>query len=208
MELREAEALCVLDHHQGCIGNVDAHLDDGGGDENLGEARDEVLHDGILLGSGHRTVHEADGEVGQALLKVVAADGRGCEVELVAFLDERTDPVDLAALRNDAPHDGKHVVLAGGLHGLGDDGRAAGRQLVDDRDVEVREVAHGERARNRGRGEHQEVRDEGGLWAGAQRKSLGNAEAVLLVDDRKPEVREFDAFLNEGVGADDDACFA
>ena len=96
MELREAEALCVLDHHQGCIGNVDAHLDDGGGDENLGEARDEVLHDGILLGSGHRTVHEADGEVGQALLKVVAADGRGCEVELVAFLDERTDPVDLA----------------------------------------------------------------------------------------------------------------
>ena len=82
------------------------------------------------------------------------------------------------------------------------------RQLVDDRDVEVREVAHGERARNRGRGEHQEVRDEGGLWAGAQRKSLGNAEAVLLVDDCKPEVREFDAFLNEGVGADDDACFA
>lgn len=52
------------------------------------------------------------------------------------------------------------------------------------------------------------MRDEGGLWASAQRKSLGNAEAVLLVDDRKPEVREFDAFLNEGVGADDDACFA
>ena len=40
---------------------------------------------------------------------------------------------------------------------------------------------------------------------GAQGVALLDAEAVLLVDDDEAEVGELDAFLQQGVRADDDA---
>ena len=44
VELREAEALGVLDHHHRGVGHVDADLDHGGGDEHVGVAGGEGRH--------------------------------------------------------------------------------------------------------------------------------------------------------------------
>jgi len=41
-----------------------------------------------------------------------------------------------------------------------------------------------------------------------QRRALGNAEAVLFVDDNQPQFSEFHLFLNEGMGADGDIYIA
>ena len=60
---------------------------------------------------------------------------------------------------------------------------------------------HGEGAGNRGRRHHQQV---GAPAPFHQRAPLGDPEAVLLVHDRKPEVPEPGAFLDERMGADDE----
>ena len=49
MQLREAEALGMLDHHDGRFRHVDADLDYGGGDEKPCLARGEALHGRIFL---------------------------------------------------------------------------------------------------------------------------------------------------------------
>src|SRR4030095_5187180 len=65
--------------------------------------------------------------------------------------------------------------------------RASRRHLVQHRHVEVRVERHRERARNRRRAHHQLVRLTERLTA--KPKPLRNAEAMLLVDDREPELR-------------------
>ncbi len=85
---------------------------------------------------------------------------------------------------------------------LGDHRRAAGRQFVDDRDIEVREVAHRQRARYRRGRQHQHVGREAFGSAVAQSEPLGNAKAVLLVNDRQSESLEADRILDQRVCAD------
>ena len=60
MQLRKAEAFGVLDHHDGCVRHVDAHLDHGRRDQKADLVRGETRHDAILLGALHPAVHEAD----------------------------------------------------------------------------------------------------------------------------------------------------
>ena len=83
----------------------------------------------------------------------------------------------------------------------GRDRLAAGRLLVEHRDVHVAEIGERQRARDRRRGHHQDV-DR--LALGAERQALVDAEAVLLVDDREAEIAEGDALLEQRVGADRD----
>ena len=51
-----------------------------------------------------------------------------------------------------------HLVAPAVGDQLGDDGRAAGRQFVDGGDIQVGVIAHGQRARDRRGGHHQQVR--------------------------------------------------
>ena len=60
MQLREAETLGVLDHHDRRLRHVDADLDDGGRDQHLGLAALEALHRRVLLRPLHAAVDEAD----------------------------------------------------------------------------------------------------------------------------------------------------
>ena len=61
VQLREAEALGVLDHHDGRLRHVDADLDHGGGDQQLRFAGGEARHRRVLLGALHAAVHQIDG---------------------------------------------------------------------------------------------------------------------------------------------------
>ena len=64
MMLREIrsheESLGLLDHHQGGIRHVDAHLDHRRGDEDLCFAALEPRHGGVLVGAFHAAMHHAD----------------------------------------------------------------------------------------------------------------------------------------------------
>ena len=52
MELSNAESGGIFDHHDGGIWDIDANLNDGGGDEDLNDAGSKVLHDPpALIGS-------------------------------------------------------------------------------------------------------------------------------------------------------------
>ena len=75
------------------------------------------------------------------------------------------------------------------------------RQFVDHRDVEVGIERHRQRARDRRRAHHQLVRQQP-VGTLAQREPLGDAEAVLLVDDGKRHPLEDDRLLDQRMGAD------
>jgi hypothetical protein len=104
--------------------------------------------------------------------------------------------------RTGVAHARDHVVASFLCHELRRDRRAARRQLVDHRDVQVGVVRHRERSRDRCRAHHELVRLDSRLPARGEGKPLLDAEAVLLVDDREPEFCELHAFLEERVRAD------
>ena len=81
-------------------------------------------------------------------------------------------------------------------------GRAARRQLVEHRHVEVAVDGHGRGARDRRGRHHQHVGHGLARALVPQRGPLLDAEAVLLVDHDHAERPELDALLDERVGAD------
>ena len=60
VELGEAEGLGALDHHDRGVGDVDADLDHGGGDQEPGAAGGEVGHRRVLRRRRQLAVDEAD----------------------------------------------------------------------------------------------------------------------------------------------------
>ncbi len=202
MELGEAEALGVLDHHDRGVGHVDADLDDGGGDQHLDLAGEEAGHDRVALRRLHAAVDEADDRTQRFAERRVALLGGGDVVEHLGFLDQRAHPVGLGALGDGAADAADHLVEPVERHDARVDRLAAGRLLGQPRDVHVAVVGEHQRARDRRRGHHQHV---GGAALGGQRQALVDAEAVLLVDHHQRQVVEGDARLEEGVGADQQA---
>ena len=84
---------------------------------------------------------------------------------------------------------------------LGGDRLAAGRQLVDHRDIEVGIESHRQGSRYRRRAHHQLMRQQP-VAALAQGEALGHAETVLLVDDRQRHPVEHHRLLDQRVRAD------
>src|SRR5713101_353037 len=204
VELGQAEALGVLDDHDGGVGNVDADFDDSGGDEDLGFVFAEALHNFFFFVAGEAAVQEAELELGKNFAReaFVFVDG-GFQLEL-RFLDDGIDDVGLMASGNFAaerfPNAGEMLL---GSHAR-DDGGAAGRELVEDGNVEVAIESEREGARD-GRGGEDE--DVGGGFV-HQALALEDAEAVLLVNGDETEAGEGDVVFDEGVGADDELRFA
>src|SRR6267378_4495977 len=212
VELGEAEALGVLDDHDGGVGDVNADFNDGGGDEDLRLVFAEALHDFFFFVAGEAAVQETELELGKDFAReaLVFVDG-SFELEL-RFLDDGIDDVGLMAGGDFAaekfPKAGE--MLLGG-HAR-DDGGAAGRELVENGNVEVAIESERESARDGRGGEHEDVR---GVAVGGsfvhQALALEDAEAVLLVNGDETEASEGDVVFDEGVGADDEldaiACF-
>ena len=81
VQLREAEALGVLDHHDGGFRHVDADFDHRGGDEQLRLAGGKARHGGVLVGAFHAAVHEIDRSPNFSL-QFGKARFRGGEIDL------------------------------------------------------------------------------------------------------------------------------
>ena len=98
MQLGEAEALGVLDHHDVGVGHVDPDLDHGRRDEDLEPPFGEIRHGGILGLVRHPAMQQADVLRAEHLRKVRMALLRRREVGHVRALDQRAHPVDLGAV--------------------------------------------------------------------------------------------------------------
>ena len=209
MELGEAEAFGVLDDHDGGVGDVDADFDHRGRDEDLRFVFAETFHDGVFFFAGKAAVEKAEFQFGEDFLgeALVFVDG-GFEFEF-RFFNHGINDVGLMAggdfLAKKFPDAGE--MRLGGEARL--DGRAAGRKLIEDGDIEVAVERERERARNGRGGEDKNVRSMavcGGFVHEAL--ALKDAEAVLLVNGDEAEARELDLIFDEGVGADDELGFA
>ena len=137
VQLREAEAFGVFDDHDGGVGNVDADFDDRGGDEDLHFVFAEALHHVVFFFAGEAAVQQADLELREHFLgEAFEFLHRGFEFEL-RFFDHRIDDVGLMAggdfATDNFPYAGE-MRLAGEMRF---DGRAAGREFVEDGDVEI-----------------------------------------------------------------------
>ena len=202
VQLAQTEPFRALDDHDGGIGHIDPHLDDGGRDHDLRLPAGEALHLGVLVLRLHPSVHDADAVVrcrkmpGQALIAVHQI----LVVELGGLLDERVHHVHLAAFSDLVPHEPEDCEALGIGPVDGADGLPPRGKLVDDAHVEVSIDGHAQRAWDGGGGHHEDVR--GNLRLGPQPGALGHAEPVLLVDHDQAEAMEDHLGLEHRVGAD------
>ena len=202
VQLAQAEALRIFHHHGVGVGHVHAHLDDGGGHQNIALAGGEGRHDGFLVLGLHLAVEHGDAQVGEDVflqLLGVGGDGLALIGDLLSIAHQRADDEDLMALVHllaDEGIDALAVILA---HGEGIHLLPSGGQLVDDGHIQIAVDDEGQRAGDRGGGEHQHM---GVFRLLAQRGPLSHAEAVLLIGDDKAQTGVLHILRQQGVGAD------
>ncbi len=204
VQLRQAETLGVFDDHDAGVGHVDADFDHRGRDQQLRLAVLERVHLRVLFVGLQTPVNQADAQIRQIGAQLFGRGFGGLRVELVGLLDQRADPVNLAACTRGFTDASEHVVALVVVDHHGRHRRAARRQLVDHRHVEIRIQRLRQRARDRRR-RHDHLVRRGSLGPlVAQRQALLHAEAVLLVDDDQRKTIEGDAALKHRMRADDD----
>ncbi len=99
MQLRQSEALGVLDDHDRGVGNVDTHFDDGGGDEHVDLAAAKLAHHAGLVGPPHPAGEQPDTQLREDLgaQSLVLAGGRSC-LRGLGLVYQRTHDVALLAV--------------------------------------------------------------------------------------------------------------
>ncbi|MNS25715.1 hypothetical protein D3C72_576160 [compost metagenome] len=202
VQLGQPQPLRVLDDHQAGIGHVYPHLDDCGGDQQLQDARLELLHHPLLLDRAHPAMDQAYVQAGQPGLQLGGRVFGGLALQHLGLLDQGADPVGLLALGAGEFHPLDHILTATVRQGDSSDGGAAGRQLVDDGGVEIRIGGHRQGAGNGGGG-HDQLMGMHPLPLPffAQGEALVHPEPVLFVDDHQGQALEHHLLLEDGVGA-------
>ena len=139
---------------------------------------------------------------GSAVASAAAVSSAACASSSVGLLDQRADPVGLAALEAgaaDALHD---LVAARIRHRDRHDRRAPGRQLVDHRHVEVGVGGHRERPRDRRRRHDQLVRVAARRALLAQRRRWCTPKRCCSSTITSASRAKRDALLEQRVRAD------
>ena len=188
MELREPEALRVLDEHDRGVRHVHADLHHRGGNEHVDLARGERAHDRFLFLRFHFSMQKAHRSVRKHLfLQFFRIGGHRLALvgQLAVLLHHRADDVGLPSLRELLFEEGVDALMVARRHSVGLDAPPSRRQLVDHRNVEVAVDHQRQRARDGRCGHDEQVRV---LTLGTQRRALVHAEAVLLVGHDQPEV--------------------
>ena len=206
VKLRESESLGVFDDHDGGVGHVHAHLDHGGGHEDVRLSAGEELHLVVFGGGFESAMDEGHAIVGEGFAHFFVTLLEGEEVEFLVFLDEGVDDIGLSSLAQLLPHEVVHGLAVALVAHEGGDGFASRGEFVDDAHVEVAIDGHGQCAWDGCGGHHQHM-GRHHVFA-PQLGTLRHAEAVLLVDDGKAEVVELDGVLDERVRADEDVQLA
>src|SRR5699024_1165237 len=97
MQLRDAEAVGVHDHHDRGIGHVDADFDHGGGHEYVEGSPREIGHDVVFVLGGHPSVQHADTQIGHRPVREFGEQAQhvGGVAVIVVGLDTRHDDIGL-----------------------------------------------------------------------------------------------------------------
>ena len=201
MQLREPEAVGLLDDHDRRVRDVDADLDHGRRDEHVELPRLELRHQLAALGGPQPPVHAARrGSRFSSPLRSRSASSLGGSGDArLRLLDQRADDVRLAAGVEVLAQARYASLERSSVDPRGHDRLAVRRRLRDLAHLEVAVDRERERARDRRRGHVQDMRRA----ALGERAALLDAEAVLLVDDRDREVGEVDPLLDQRVRADE-----
>ena len=196
VELAQAEGVGALDDERVRLRDVDPRFDDRRRDEHVGVAREERVHPLLEIALAHLAVRDEEAEAGAELAQLLAhlLDRLDAVVEV-----ERLAAARVLALERDL--DQLLVVLA---HGRPDRPAPLGRRL-DDRDVAQTRERHVERARDRRRGEREHVDLEPQR---AEQLLLGDAEALLLVEDDEAELLRDHVAGEDAVRPDEDVDLA
>ena len=192
VQLREAEALGVLDHHDRRLGDVDADLDDGGGDQRpwsrrAGSAPSPRPSPAPSSGRGRGRPRRRTSCAGLRRAPRPRRGRASRSPRPAGRSSRRARPSAIARPTPATTSSSRSIGMRAGVDRL-----AAGRLLGQRRDVHVAEIGEHQRARDRRRGHHQEI-DR--LALAGEREALVDAEAVLLVDHGEAEVAEGDALL-------------
>ena len=97
------------------------------------------------------------GQIAEAKFQFAKSFLGGGEIDQLGFFDQRADPIDAAAFAERARHRLDDLVEAFERDGAGIDLLPARRFLAQCRDVHVAEIGQHQRARDRRRGQHQEI---------------------------------------------------
>ena len=196
----QAEPFGVFDDHDGGVGHIHPHLDDGGGHQHIQRSCLEFHHHIVFFFGFHLAVeqpHPPSGQQRAGGLGVILFDRLHARVHLV-FFDGRADDVYLMPRGDLFFQKAVHVppFFAGDEPCL--DGLAAGGQLVQNRDVQIPVHEQPQGAGNGGGGHDQQVR---ALRLACQQAPLAHPEAMLLVHDGKPQIFELHRVGEHRVGA-------
>ena len=202
MQLAETEALGVFDDHQRGVRHVHADLDDRRRDKDICFSADKGGHDRVLVPGLHAAMDTADGQLRELPCEFFGVLlGRfqfflpGRLLVLVVF-HLRADDKDLPPLLGQLADKAVETRAIALVHGKGVHLLPSGRQLVDDRDVQIAVDHQRQCARDR-RGRHDEHMRF--FSFSNQRRALAYAEAVLLVRDDQAESRIFHVLAEQGV---------
>ena len=218
MELGKPEALGVFNDHQRGVGNVHAHFDDGGGNENADLAGNKGAHHDLFLSAFQLAVQKADPRFGKDGGKLFRVGHRGFErrtrgfgvkqrgkVHLVGrgffFLNGRADHVDLTPVGKLTANKLVQAVTVAVVHNEGVHALAAGRKLVNFGKSKVTVKDQGKRAGNGRCAHYQQVRV---LSLLGKHGALAGAEAVLFVGNHQAGRGKLHPFGEQGVRADDE----
>ena len=210
MELRQAEPVRVLHHHDGGVRHVDAHLDHHRGHQHIEVRAAEPVHGGFAHFTIHLPVHHAHAQAGEDARRQRARRAFGILQPGGALLHCGHHHVALLAAVDARAHERVDVrFLVAAHHARGDRLPSRGPR-ADHRDVEVAEDGERQRARDRRGGHHQDVRHlaGGGRHLAAHGGALLDAEAVLFVDHGEREIAEHRAIEKERVRSHRDLAFA
>ena len=197
MELRQAEALRILDHHHRGVGDIDADLNHGGAHANVRLARGEGFHHRGLLLRAHAAVEYCDARIRKLFRKALRVVGDIFRVQAVALLDERADDVGLLSCCNVVRKEFVGLRPVRGIYHRRLYAKAVRGHLIKNRDVQIRIQHHRQGPGNRCCA-HQKHMGRRALVR--ERAALLHTEAVLLIHNHGSEVFKGNALLEKRVG--------
>jgi len=196
VQLGQPEAIGPFDHHHRCLGDIDPYLHNRCRQQDLDLTVAEATGHRFSSLTGHSAVDHPDSGGFQLRSNFGSSRLEGRRGRTFTGVDFRKHHKDPTAVRDflpqefvqlrhrrQLPHDGRHRL-------------PSGRQLVDDRNIQISVNRQGQRPRDRCRRHHQHV---GCPPLATQGFPLAHSESMLFIHNRQPQILEFNAALDKCV---------
>ena len=199
MQLGQTEAVGILNDHQGGIGNVHTHFNDGGGYQNISLTGSEGCHHCFLFRTLHLPVKQQYAQVRKyGFLQGFSPNLSGFDAQFFVFLHRRANHKALMSLGHLLAQEGVDAgaitfIYKEGIHRL-----PSGGQLVQNGHIQI--AVHNQRQcpGDGGGGHHQHM---GVAALGGQFGALCHTEAVLLIGNDHTQIRKNGSIRQQGMGS-------